>query len=148
MTPRISVRAVFYNQGHILLCKHHDNKGIWYITPGGGIEHGETLEDAFHRELKEELGAEARMGDVLCIRDFIAARSPVPFSPPDFHQVEIFVEAHMLQLNNAASQPDDYQVGYEWLPLDRLTQVRFYPQELAKEFQRKDFSSIYQGHKL
>ncbi|MEJ2766073.1 NUDIX domain-containing protein [Photobacterium sp. MCCC 1A19761] len=148
MTPRISVRAVFYKQGHILLCKHRDHDGIWYITPGGGVEHGETLADTFHRELREELGAEAQMGDVLCIRDFIAERSPIPFPSPDFHQIEIFVEAHSLTFTSPASQIDPNQIGYEWLPLAQLTTVRFYPQELARHFQTKDFPHIYQGHKL
>ncbi len=61
MGPRLSVRAVFYSQDHILLCKHYDERGFWYITPGGGVEYGETLEDAFHRELMEEVGLQAHM---------------------------------------------------------------------------------------
>ena len=35
-------------------------------TAGGGVEPGEALSDAIHRELKEELGAEVEMEPGIC----------------------------------------------------------------------------------
>ncbi|OLQ70097.1 DNA mismatch repair protein MutT [Photobacterium proteolyticum] len=148
MGPRISVRAVFYNQDHILLCKHQDERGFWYITPGGGVEHGETLEDTFHRELMEEIGLKATMGDVLCIRDLISDRSPTPYLPEHFHQIEIFVEGKTPNFINTASKLDPAQIGYEWVPLERLDNILFFPAELVEMFKNREFSTIYQGHKL
>ncbi|ELR63535.1 mutT/NUDIX family protein [Photobacterium marinum] len=148
MNPRLSVRAVFYCQNHILLCKHQDDRGFWYITPGGGVEHGETLEEAFHRELMEELGIQAEMGDVLCIRDLITDRSPTPYLPDHFHQLEVFVEGIKPNFIAQASNLDPAQIGYEWVHLDKLDNILFFPKELVSVFQNRDFSTIYQGHKL
>ncbi|MCW8327944.1 NUDIX domain-containing protein [Photobacterium sp. SDRW27] len=148
MGPRLSVRAVFYHQDHILLCKHCDDRGFWYITPGGGVEHGETLEDAFHRELMEELGLQAIMGDVLCIRDLISDRHPTPYLPDHFHQLEIFVEGKSPTFVSEACKLDPDQIGYEWVHTDLLDSILFFPTELVSVFKDRNFSMIYQGHKL
>ncbi|RWX57359.1 NUDIX domain-containing protein [Photobacterium chitinilyticum] len=148
MGPRLSVRAVFYNQDHILLCKHYDERGFWYITPGGGVEYGETLVDAFHRELMEEVGLQAHMGDVLCIRDLISNRYPTPYLPEHFHQLEIFVEGKSPIFVGKPSNLDPAQIGYEWVPLDELDNILFFPTELVAVFKKRNFSTIYQGHKL
>jgi putative (di)nucleoside polyphosphate hydrolase len=41
--------------GTVLLCERSDHEGSWQF-PQGGIELGETPEQAFFRELREELG--------------------------------------------------------------------------------------------
>jgi putative (di)nucleoside polyphosphate hydrolase len=53
---RQGIIAVIRNgQGEILLCERSDHRGSWQF-PQGGIEAGETPEDAFFRELREEIG--------------------------------------------------------------------------------------------
>jgi ADP-ribose pyrophosphatase YjhB (NUDIX family) len=45
--------------GRILLFRHRDPDGVdFWATPGGGVEPGETFEQAARRESMEELGAE------------------------------------------------------------------------------------------
>lgn len=43
---RVSVRAVCYRDDTLLLAEHRDDRGLWYILPGGGIQHNETLDQA------------------------------------------------------------------------------------------------------
>ncbi len=47
-------------RGLVLLAERSDHPGAWQF-PQGGIEPGETAEQAFHREVREELGARARV---------------------------------------------------------------------------------------
>lgn len=41
--------------GCVLLVQYQDERGAWWATPGGGLEDGETFEQAAVREAMEEL---------------------------------------------------------------------------------------------
>ena len=57
----IVVGLVRNARDELLLCRMSDDRGVfpgqWGLT-GGGIELGETMEDALRRELREEIGLE------------------------------------------------------------------------------------------
>jgi 8-oxo-dGTP diphosphatase len=57
--PRIRVSALLRWQDRILLCRHEKvGRGDYWLLPGGGVNSGESLVDALHRELSEEVGIE------------------------------------------------------------------------------------------
>jgi putative (di)nucleoside polyphosphate hydrolase len=55
-TYRPNAAIILRNRrGEILLCERSDVSGCWQF-PQGGVKKGETLLDALHREVEEELG--------------------------------------------------------------------------------------------
>jgi len=56
--PRIRVSALLRWRERILLCRHEKGDKQYWLLPGGGVEAGETLTQALHRELHEEIGIE------------------------------------------------------------------------------------------
>ncbi len=55
--PRIRVSALLRWEDRILLCRHEKaGRGEYWLLPGGGVNSGESLVDALHRELAEEVG--------------------------------------------------------------------------------------------
>src|SRR5213595_3196433 len=54
--PRIRVSAILRWQGSVLLCRHEKEGREHWLLPGGGVNSGESLVTALHRELVEELG--------------------------------------------------------------------------------------------
>ena len=53
-STRPSVRAIIFRDGKLALV--HNGKFDYYMFPGGGIEEGESHEEAMIREVKEESG--------------------------------------------------------------------------------------------
>jgi 8-oxo-dGTP diphosphatase len=54
--PRIRVSAILRWRDRMLLCRHEKPEKEYWLLPGGGVNSGESLVDALHRELVEELG--------------------------------------------------------------------------------------------
>ena len=57
LEPRIRVSALLRWQDRILLIRHEKaGRGEYWLLPGGGVNLGESLVAALHRELLEEIG--------------------------------------------------------------------------------------------
>jgi ADP-ribose pyrophosphatase YjhB (NUDIX family) len=57
--PRIRVSALLQWEDRVLLCRHQKpGRGEYWLLPGGGVNAGESLTSALHRELREEVGIE------------------------------------------------------------------------------------------
>ena len=66
--PRIRVSAILRWEERILLCRHEKAGKEHWLLPGGGVNSGESLVNALHRELHEEVGIE----DVLPVEGPVA----------------------------------------------------------------------------
>lgn len=61
---RIGVFAlIFDDEGRILLGRRRDVD--WWNLPGGGMEAGETVDEALRREAREETGLEVEVGQLV-----------------------------------------------------------------------------------
>ncbi len=70
--PIVGVGAVVLKGAQVLVIRraNEPDRGRWAI-PGGGVEVGETLAAAAHREVVEECGLDVRLGDVCALYDLI-----------------------------------------------------------------------------
>lgn len=92
---RVSQKAFVRNQnGHVLFVRFssdlHDPelRDLWDI-PGGGVEFGEDLDAAFHREVNEEIGVSVEKGSLITVWDWLATPVPIPgktYKSPDEHE--------------------------------------------------------------
>jgi len=59
------VAALIFRSGKVLICQRtrHQTMPLKWEFPGGKIEEGEQPRDALRRELDEELGIEAKIGE-------------------------------------------------------------------------------------
>ncbi|MCM3032393.1 MULTISPECIES: NUDIX domain-containing protein [unclassified Niallia] len=136
MNIRISAKAIIIDNDKLLLTKNQDDEGYFYLFPGGGQEHGETLEQAVRRECLEEVGEQVEVGSLVFIREYIGKNHEHASFDYDFHQVEHYF---ICNIENGQSEktkpanPDTNQVGLEWLPIDKLLDYRIYPKELLQQ---------------
>jgi ADP-ribose pyrophosphatase YjhB (NUDIX family) len=127
--PRRTARCLVVDAGgRVLLLRWLDRKDgrVVWLTPGGGVEEGETASEAAGRELMEEVG--------------IAA---APVGPPVMHQVVWFDDVlrdedhFVVQFDGMwgrASAPDPGTEGWRWWSLAELetSTERFHPHNVAR----------------
>ena len=74
--PYVGVGAVIVQGGEVLIVKRkYDPLAGQWSLPGGGVELGETLEDAVVREMREETGLDIEVGPVIEVFDRITRDS-------------------------------------------------------------------------
>jgi ADP-ribose pyrophosphatase YjhB (NUDIX family) len=54
--PRLRVGGLLYRDDSLVLVRHEKDGRTYWLLPGGGVEAGETMEQALRRELAEECG--------------------------------------------------------------------------------------------
>src|SRR5690606_41401894 len=59
--------VVIVDDGKVALIKRVNDRGVYYLFPGGGVDEGETPADAAVREAKEELGLDVRVTGLLAV---------------------------------------------------------------------------------
>jgi 8-oxo-dGTP pyrophosphatase MutT (NUDIX family) len=68
--------VLLVRNGRIALIERRRNGEHYYVAPGGGIELGESAEDAAVREAREELGIDVRLlGHALTVESTARGRS-------------------------------------------------------------------------
>lgn len=77
MERNVSVRGIAVLGGKLLCVRLKPYPGAmrgeydFWCLPGGGVDDGEALLDAFKREMTEELGIEPKIGRLLYVHQFI-----------------------------------------------------------------------------
>lgn len=79
--------AIFNDEGRLFITKRgkkaKNESGTWEI-PGGSVEFGETFEEAIKREIKEELGIEIEILELLGICDHIIPQEKQHWVSPTY----------------------------------------------------------------
>lgn len=144
---RLSIKAIIIRDHYLLVLKNLDEQGEWYMLPGGGQEHGETIPDTLRRECREEIGADVSIGSLCFVRDYISSHHEFADDSDNLHQVELMFACELLAEPGLGSNPDSMQTGIAWLNIHDLAHFRIYPRVL-QQLLRDDFPApkpIYLG---
>lgn len=115
--PRVGLGVAIIRDGKILLGKRKGSHGAGeYSPPGGGLEHGESIEDCARRETLEETGIQITNIRFLCLFN-------QRFYPPN-HFVNIGVQADWKSGEPKVMEPEKCE-HWGWYPLDDLPQPLF-----------------------
>ena len=70
--PRVRVAGIVIQENSILLIQHIKNEKKYWLVPGGGVDWGESLEDALIREYKEETNLDIEVKEFLFFSEAIS----------------------------------------------------------------------------
>ena len=140
---RTAARALIILDQKVLTIKMRDRTGIFYILPGGGQKHGETLRQGLERECLEEIGTKVDIGELLYVREYIGKNHEFHKSHSAFHQVENVFRCSLTDPNGIGpgTEHDKKQVGVEWIPIEDLPVRRFLPEVIKPFFKDGNFDS-------
>lgn len=124
---RIRVAGLLVGEEGILLVRHEKKGKTYWLAPGGGVEYGETLEQALRREFEEELKLKIEVGPAAFMHDSV---------PPDFHRHVVNVYFHVsAKEKNFLVQPDGVLRQARFHALEGLEALVLYP-PVAREIRR------------
>ena len=111
-----------------------DKQGVYYILPGGGQLPGETMENTVVRECMEEVGVKVKVQRLLYVREYIGKNHTFSKRHSAFHQIEHVFLCQVEDPTKACPgfETDNHQIGVNWLSLDALPNIRFYPEAIKK----------------
>lgn len=125
--------AVIVQDGKVLLVQHQKNNQHYWLFPGGGVEYGETLEQAVIREMKEETNFDVEIGELLMVSESI---------PPDKHRhvINYYFIASVVG-GDMKIGDDKYLFDLQWHPIDTLPELTVFPAvapDIMKRLQKVD----------
>ncbi len=122
LTFRPSVYAVIIENNKILLSKNWDG----YDFPGGGIELGETIEEALTREAHEETGLNITVERIILCGDSFFKMLDGKF----VHAIAIYYTCKIKDGSLSTAFFCDYEKEYagmpEWIDLSEIKNIKFY----------------------
>lgn len=112
MRQRTIVCPIIQNDGAYLLCKMADDRGVFpgqWALSGGGMEAGETMEQALRREIREELGDALEITKVKpwAFRDDIRVKTYADGTTEEIYMIYLIFDC--ISANRQVTFNDEFQ---------------------------------------
>lgn len=103
--------------------KYHDEE--FYLFPGGGMEFGETIEEAAVRETLEETGVKVKITDLFHVNEYIYA------ADWNKRSVSMFFIAEVVEILEPTTNDGGKIKKVKWIKLSELDNYDIKPKRIA-----------------
>ena len=132
------VRAIIIKNNKLLVVKRTKADKVYWVLPGGGVEDGETVEQAMIREGKEELNLNLKVGNFIVI--IKSGKKETKGQDEFFYQCEIIGGQLRKGDGPEFQEGTNYKGSYdfEWISIKELDKYDLRPEEIKGNI-TKDF---------
>ncbi|MFH1971429.1 MAG: NUDIX hydrolase [Patescibacteria group bacterium] len=113
----------------------HENKmhGTYYLLPGGGLEHDETIEECAVREVKEETGLDVKATGLIYYEDVVSSYD---------HTLHLIFKCEIIGGNLEVLDPDKKVKEILFVNKTELNKLKFFPEKLKEKlFEEGDITT-------
>jgi len=136
--PAALIWRLFENQTEILLMRYQYGGQDVFALPGGSCDRGETLPQTVIRELQEELGISADIGEMILTGEML-------LSERNDDVLHVVFAARNLQGEPTLNPAETTALELVWVPVVGLDQLNLYP-NIGARIQPWFTSATYLGY--
>ncbi|MEB3203315.1 MAG: NUDIX hydrolase [Candidatus Sericytochromatia bacterium] len=134
--PRIRLGAVLVRDGQVLLVRHRKEGQVYWLLPGGGLEHGESIAEGLAREVREETGFDACLERLVAIVESIA--------PDGSRHIVHLIAIMVLGKEGIPTDGDPRLDGLAWFEAGQLDNLEMRP--ALQDFMCQGLTRGWPGH--
>ena len=116
---RVRVAGFLVRDNRLLLISHKKDGNVYWLLPGGGVDRGESLEEALQREFSEELGIAIRVGQPLLMCDSI--------DPSGKRHIVNIIFSCTYYAGDIRLGKEERLFGYDFFAVDGILPLAIYP---------------------
>ncbi len=128
MAEKIGIRpaTIVIKDEKVLLVSSKYKDEEFYLFPGGGMEFGETIEEAAVRETFEETGVKVKVKDLFHVNEYIYAE--------DWNKrsVSMFFIAEVVEILEPTTNDEGKIKEFKWIKLSELDKYDIKPKRIAE----------------
>jgi len=120
--PRLRASVILVNEfRRILVMQHIREHAVYWVLPGGGVDIGESVEDAGVREIREELGVDCDIERVVAVGELIT---------PERHVVDFYILGKLLSNDDFEIFHDEGIGEVKWIDRDSIEGLELLPPDV------------------
>jgi 8-oxo-dGTP diphosphatase len=117
----VRVSAIIFRNNKLVIVEHDKGDGPYYLLPGGGWEHGESLHEGVIREVREECGLRVEVDKLVFMKTLFA----------DSEQgLDLVFSCKNISGDLGICDPDGKVTRILEVTHEELQELRFYPRQL------------------
>lgn len=139
MKTNVRVTAIVFYNGKLVVVGHENPKsGVYYLLPGGGLEHAESIEECVIREVKEETGLDVKIGHLAYYKSVYTEEDDT---------LDLIFECKVVGGKLENLDPDGKVKSIELIETEKdLIKLNFHPKQLKKLiFKNRNKKSVSLG---
>ena len=137
--PRVRVAGILEEDGKLLLIEHTKNDKSYWLLPGGGVDWGESIEEAVKREFLEETNLVVEIEEFLFISETLA---------PDKTKHVINLYFRVSRVSGEMALGDDVVLSdLKFFSLEEMEKIKIYPNVngILKKIMKKESYENFLG---